>query len=174
MVEGIPRMACPSFMSKMRYISDGSSGQLYRLIMSSIGIWRCQHECDRRECHHCFVSNELDRLVEGGFKSYDSYKSTKRQYEPDRTNLPHADAKSNEQSTNRRRKSELVGDDSLYTIGSGCIQPLPGLLPPNEHHTFPYPESKSIATSTNNVLHRVHTSTDTHNDDIDYESKSCC
>lgn len=167
-------------MSKMRYIRDGRCGHFHRIIMSHTSIWRCQHECDRRECQHCFAANEFDRLVEGRFKSYNnsSDKTTKRQYESDRAVLPHADTKSNEyESHNRRRKSGHVGDDSLYAVGDRfgrSIQSVPGILSPNERHTFSYyPESKSITTATDNVLHRINTSTHAHHDDIDYESKSC-
>ena len=41
-------------------------------------MWRCDHDCDRRECHHCFTKNELDRLVEGHFKQYYAFENSPR------------------------------------------------------------------------------------------------
>jgi hypothetical protein len=46
--------------------------------MSTLSIWRCEHDCDRRECHYCFTKNELDRLVEGHFKQYYAFENSPR------------------------------------------------------------------------------------------------
>lgn len=46
--------------------------------MSTLSIWRCEHDCDRRECYHCFTNNELDRLVEGHFKQYYAFQNSPR------------------------------------------------------------------------------------------------
>ena len=74
-------------------------------------------------------------------------------------------------------ESQGTWETTPYAVGDRfgrSIQSVPGILPPNERHTFSYdPESKSITTATDNVLHRVNPSTDAHYDDIDYESKSC-
>lgn len=194
-VGGELRMASP--FSKFYYLNqdklllivllDVIVGRIPCLIMSSIGIWKCEHDCDRRECHHCFSIHEFDRLVEGRFKYFNVpiVNPSKRQHEPDSPDLSHADAFAAHTVPHlRQRRQRYMGDnvDEFHT--DGLLQSVPGVLSthhrhhqsePKQYHALSNGHTESITTASDDVV-RIHdpaADADFRPCDIDYESKSC-
>ena len=159
-------------------------------IMSSLSIWGCEHQRDRRECHDCFAIYELDRLIEGHFKQYyptnNDNSSTRRRkldLEPiheNSTHLPDTDTESSQLDPKRVRFGVGVGVgmavntvDAFDTLELQHQQPksVSGILSaheqqynPTTHHALP--EYRTIATDS---ICQHHTPAIT--DPIDYESK---
>lgn len=157
--------------------------------MSGISIWRCEHECDRRECHHCFAANELDRLIEGHFKQFkhqfdNAPRPNKRRADHDESDCANLyDTEPINRIKHHKQQRGCLPDvlhllsNTIESNESHPIQPLPRLLSSERDQStadylVPQSEpkrSKSVETTSNDELCRNDASTDPNA--IDYEAK---